>query len=227
MRQSQLEQLKSTLSRQIDGPARMAYAHLPVERKRQFIGIGTTNSGSYLLDIANRRFWPVHMQKFDIAWISANRDQLWAEAAAREAKGEAIRLPEALWPAASTQQDKRREIDPWEDTITHAIQDTPEFHDYRDGRSRVVTDRLWTALNLMNDRKDRHGQHRIAQIMQRLGFKPTSVRVSPERLQRGYVSIEPDWLTSMNQKQSAEHQDDAHEAVAARQPGEDEDDVPF
>lgn len=225
MRQSQLEQLKSTLSRQVDGPARMAYAHLPVERARQFIGIGTTNSGSYLIDIINRRFWPVHILKFDIVWIAAHRDQLWAEASMRESKGESIRLPEALWPEAGVQQEKRREIDPWEDTIVHAIQETPEFHDYRDGHSRVITDRLWTSLNLQNERKDRHGQHRIAQVMQRLGFKPTAIRTD-NKLYRGYVSLDPGWVERHYTKEQGESEHAQVEQVT-RQPGEEDEDVPF
>jgi hypothetical protein len=51
--------VESELSRQVDGPARMAYAHLPIERARQFIQIGTTNSKNYLADPTGaRRFWP-------------------------------------------------------------------------------------------------------------------------------------------------------------------------
>jgi len=230
LRQSMVEQLKSTLSRQVDGPARMAYAHLPVERPRQFIIVGTTNTGQYLIDSTGaRRFWPVNVKKFDIAWILANRDQLWAEACAREAKGDSIRLPEALWPDAGAQQEKRREVDSWEELISHAILDTAEFHDYRDGRSRVVTARLYTAINIPPERQDRLAGHRVSQIMQRLGFKPTAIRVSQERLQRGYVSLNPGWLDTFAAAQSKEHGDDAPVmmATSSRQPGDDEEDVPF
>src|SRR6185436_3179557 len=84
-RKSEIEQLKAMLSRQVDGPARLAYAHFPVERPRQFIIIGTTNSPAYLTDpTGGRRFWPIEVQAFRLDWIKANRDQLWAEACIRE-----------------------------------------------------------------------------------------------------------------------------------------------
>ncbi|MFA6315597.1 MAG: virulence-associated E family protein, partial [Candidatus Paceibacterota bacterium] len=98
-RKTEIEQLKAMLSRQVDGPARMAYAHFPVERPRHFILIGTTNSSAYLTDsTGGRRFWPMTVQRFNIALIKQHRDQLWAEATAREAQGESIRLREELWP---------------------------------------------------------------------------------------------------------------------------------
>jgi hypothetical protein len=62
------EQLKAFLSRQVDGPVRMAYARRPTKVPRQFILIGTTNATAYLKDsTGGRRFWPVRVQQFDIA----------------------------------------------------------------------------------------------------------------------------------------------------------------
>ena len=89
------EQVKSFLSRQTDGPVRLAYARLPTEVKRQFVVVGTTNERSgYLNDsTGGRRFWPVSVKRFDLAKLRHGRDQLWAEAAVREAeKGASIRL---------------------------------------------------------------------------------------------------------------------------------------
>lgn len=174
-RKTEIEQLKSMLSRQVDGPARMAYAHFPVERPRHFIIIGTTNSPAYLNDPTGaRRFWPMKVQRFDVAWIKANRDQLWAEAAAREAKGESIRLPEALWPEAAVQQEARREVDPWENAMRHALLGVAPSGD---GKRRIATESLWLALQIPVDRRDRYGALRISEIMQRLGFARTRVRL--------------------------------------------------
>ncbi len=82
-----IERLKSFLSRGTDGPVRMSYARIPIEMPRQFILIGTTNElTQYLLDsTGNRRFWPVLISQFDIHALERDRDQLWAEAACREA----------------------------------------------------------------------------------------------------------------------------------------------
>jgi predicted P-loop ATPase len=185
-RKAEVEQLKATLSRQIDGPARLAYAHLPVERKRQFVAIGTTNSAAYLTDPTGaRRFWPVRIARFDVQKILDNRDQLWAEAAYRESQGESIRLAEELWPVAAVEQDARREIDPWEGIIRNHLL-TIEVS--TDGKLRVVTEEIWQALGIQVERRDRYGSMRITEIMQRLGFVRSRVRPRGEAVQVGFVS---------------------------------------
>ena len=40
----------------------------------------------------NRRYWPIQVEDFKLDKLKADRDQLWAEAAAREAQGDSIRL---------------------------------------------------------------------------------------------------------------------------------------
>lgn len=194
-RKAEIEGLKAMLSRQVDGPARMAYAHFPVERPRHFIIIGTTNSAAYLTDsTGSRRWWPMVVQRFDVAWIRATRDQLWAEAAHREAAGESIRLPEHLWPAATEQQDARREIDPWETTIRALLLGVVPGSG---GRRRVVTDEVWNALGITTDKRDRGGALRISDLMQRLGFKRTRIRTSSDELHVGYVQVDNNLLGSI------------------------------
>lgn len=191
-RKTELEQLKAMLSRQVDGPVRMAYARVPVERKRQFVLIGTTNSDSYLNDpTGGRRFWPVRIyDTFDIEWIAQHRDQLWAEAAYREAKGESIRLHSRYWPEATIQQELRREIDPWEIDIRTLLIDrweaiptsTLEEHKV----VRVAYDEIWQALNLPVERRDFTCGRRINAIMNRFGMVGKSVRYSG-KVAWGYV----------------------------------------
>ncbi len=213
-KKAEIEQLKAMLSRQRDGPARMAYAHFPVQRPRHFIIIGTTNSSAYLTDsTGSRRFWPMAVRRFDIEWITKHRDQLWAEACVREAKGESIRLPEALWPHAGQEQDKRQEIDPWETILRRTLlKITPASDD----RRRVATSALWDALNVPSERRDRYGAIRISEIMSRLGFKRTRVRPDGEEVQVGYVQDTEDIELG-----GEKHVTD----VGSRTPGED--DVPF
>src|SRR5688500_19864162 len=118
MRKSEREHLKSMLSRQVDGPVRLAYARLPMSQPRQFVIVGTTNDHHYLQDpTGNRRFWPVRVEKFNLDYIYKNRDQLRAEAVVREARGDSIRLPESLYGAAGIQQERRRTADPWEEIL--------------------------------------------------------------------------------------------------------------
>jgi predicted P-loop ATPase len=189
-RKTEIEQLKAMLSRQVDGPARMAWGHFPIERPRHFILIGTTNSSIYLTDPTGaRRFWPLAItRRFDIAWIRRCRDQLWAEASVREANGEPIRLSEELWPEASQEQEKRREIDPWEDIIRRLLL-TPNDTTIilgGDDRLRVTAEALWQALGIPVERQDRTASLRVTDVMQRLGFKRTRVRPKGGDVQIGF-----------------------------------------
>src|SRR5262249_24212099 len=113
MKKTDVEHLKAMLSRRVDR-ARMAWGRLPIEAPRQCIIIGTTNRSEYLRDTTgNRRFWPVLVQGFDLAELRRDRDQLWAEASARESASENIRLARELWPAAAKEQQERLADDPF------------------------------------------------------------------------------------------------------------------
>lgn len=187
-RKADIDHLKSMLSRQTDGPARMAYARVPVERHRQFVIIGTTNSDIFIADPTGaRRFWPVKVKKFDAEGIARDRDQLWAEAVFREGRGESIRLPEELWSEASEHQEQRREIDAWEDILTKAARVIiPSVT----GKIQVATTVLWEALDIEVGRRDRHGARRISEIMQRLGFTRGNVRTD-DGVEVGYHRTTP------------------------------------
>jgi putative DNA primase/helicase len=80
--------------------------------------IGTTNDPQYLQDpTGNRRFWPFTPGEIDVEAVRRDRDQLWAEAAAAEAMGEVLIIPEGLWGAIEERQASRRIGDPWEDLL--------------------------------------------------------------------------------------------------------------
>ena len=68
-----------------------------------------------------RRFWPVVTGSIDLDGLRCDRDQLWAEAAQREARGDSISLPEALWRAAGEEQDRRKESDNWYELIANYL----------------------------------------------------------------------------------------------------------
>lgn len=175
MSPTKAEHLKAMLSRQVDGPVRLAYGRLPVEQPRQFIIIGTTNSYSYLTDLTgNRRFWPVRVERFDLGWIRENRDQLWAEAYSRVRNGGSIRLPQELWEQAELQQTRRLTGDPWENALTKA---------FCEEHMRVSPDEPWEVLGVTMERRDAKGQLRIATIMQKLGFRRMTV-VDPKTKHR-------------------------------------------
>jgi predicted P-loop ATPase len=114
MSQSDAPKLKAFLSRQVD-EARLAYARTTTVMPRQCIIIGTINeTGDYLNDpTGNRRFWPVRVERFDVHRVAADRDQLWAEAAAAESTGESIRLDPSLYEAAAIEQEQRTSEEPF------------------------------------------------------------------------------------------------------------------
>ena len=168
----EVEHLKQFLSAQTDGPVRMAYAREPVKEPRQFVMIGTTNQDVYLRDsTGGRRFWPVRVaisRMCDGPRVAGDRDQLWAEAAKREAEGESIRLPAALWPEAGKAQEERHEVDPWEELLADAL---------GQAEGRVLTDNLWRIVGVEREHRDQRGGTRLHGCMRRLGFARRQFKV--------------------------------------------------
>ena len=133
-----VNQLKGFLSRQRDRD-RVAYGHIPEEWARQFIVVGTTNKEEYLQDeTGNRRIWPVRIVQFDVIRLKADRDQLWAEAAHREAKGESIRLDPSLWPDAGAVQQERLTVDSYLEILGHHLAGIKH--------GKIAAADLWTLL---------------------------------------------------------------------------------
>ncbi len=155
------ETVKAFLSRRVDR-FRPPYGRGIVTQPRQCVFIGTTNRDEWLMDeTGNRRFWPVYCRTADPTWVSVNRDQLWAEAAAREAAGEAAWLDnDELQQEAARQQEKRVEHDPW----------TPEVRSYIKGKPEVVSDDVLRAVVLNVERRDRAAQMRVARILRLEGW---------------------------------------------------------
>lgn len=180
MSSSKVEHLKGMLSRQTDGPVRLAYGRIPVEQPRQFIIVGTTNSYSYLTDsTGNRRFWPIRVKGFDVSWILNMRDQLWAEAYEREAAGESIRLDPSLYEHAGIQQERRRAEDPWETKLSEVFD--------RGTRWRIVPDEVWVHLGVSIDRRDPRAQSRMVKALESLNFRRCSVKNSEGKVVKGFA----------------------------------------
>jgi putative DNA primase/helicase len=94
---------------------REPYGRRPVDRPRQCVFVGTTNHGEYLKDMTgNRRFWPVHANTVDLAYLAEIREQLFAEALHRYKAGERWHPSrEEENEFFAPEQDARRIIDPW------------------------------------------------------------------------------------------------------------------
>jgi predicted P-loop ATPase len=138
----------------IENWRRPAYGRNRVDRPRRNIFGGTTNDNKYLRDTTgNRRIWSVDLcgkGLIDLAGIARDRDQLWAEAAAIEASGEALTLPPTLWGVASIEQQARLTHDPWEDVIEHHLAMLPDKT--KDGKD-TVKDEYAVGINENGERE--------------------------------------------------------------------------
>ncbi|MGE0750817.1 MAG: VapE domain-containing protein [Variibacter sp.] len=162
MRRTDIEHLKAFLSRDIDR-ARMSYGRLLTEVPRQAVIVGTTNADEYLRDTTgNRRFWPVRIQQFDLDALRRDRDQLWAEAAQREAQGIGIRLDPKLWTAAAEQQAQRLTQDPYVDTLQIALGDY---------EGKISAAGVWEILDVKPGNRTQDQNNRLGQAMSTLGWK--------------------------------------------------------
>lgn len=163
MRQGGANHLKGLLSRTHD-KARMAYDRLEREVPRQCVIVGTTNDSRYLRDTTgNRRFWPVAVTGFDLDALRRDRDQLWAEAAAREAEGAPIRLDPALWGDAAAEQDARRVEDPFYESLHAALGEEAE------GKLRASD--AWSIVGKPPGMRTQDDNERLGDAMKRLGFE--------------------------------------------------------
>ncbi len=173
MKKGEVERIRSQLSRQSDR-ARMAYGRFPEERPRSFVMIGTTNASAnapYLADIdGNRRFWPVEVSHCDVAGFKSVRNQIWAEAAAREEAGESIRLPEELWAAAGREQHARAIGNAFTDKLVPIL-------GAREGILR--SDDAWTLVGVPLAQRD-YNAGKFGKAMSGLGWKRMQ-----RRLRRG------------------------------------------
>jgi predicted P-loop ATPase len=103
---------------------RLAYARSTIDLPRRGIFIGTFNPDNigYLTDsTGNRRFWPVLcLKRIDVAALTRDRDQIFAEAKVAYENGEPLFLTdEKIRNEAEAQADDRVEVDPWVEVIEH------------------------------------------------------------------------------------------------------------
>jgi predicted P-loop ATPase len=184
MRRGEIEHLKAFLSRRFDR-ARMAYGRLAIEVPRQCVIVGTTNSASYLKDVTgNRRFWPVSVNKFDLDALRRDRDQLWAEAAAREASGASIRLPETLWRDAAEVQEERLAQDPIYDALYEALGTVKN--------GKIAASSIWAILDVRPGTQTQDHNVRVGHAMRKLGWERAKNPLRFDgKLVRGYTKGDP------------------------------------
>jgi hypothetical protein len=212
IRRGDVETIKAQLSRQTDR-ARPAYGRAVIDTPRQCVFWGTTNDTTYLRDqTGNRRFLPVAVGRIDVAAIKRDRDELWAEASIAEGLDMDIMLPEELWEAAGVQQAARTQSDPWIDELANVAEHaarceranaklpSPDLPIYElcnvRGNPAQVSERIasrWllsTVLGITIDRQTPEHTHRLARVMEALGWSKRLIRFG-EYVCKGYVRRRP------------------------------------
>ena len=185
MRRADVEKIKAFASRTHDR-ARPAYGRRRVDAPRRCIFIATTNDDEYLQSqTGNRRFWPVKTGTIDIGALRRDRDQLWAEAAAVEAKGGSLMLPQDLWADASAAQDERRQHDPWDDVLANV---EGVLYPTDDGIQLewVKVQELLFQLEIKPDRATPETYRRLRRSMGRIGWRKGKHYFGGKHQQRGY-----------------------------------------
>lgn len=178
MRTGQVEHLKAFLSRQVD-IARAAYARMAVETRRQSVFVGTTNNDRYLRDdTGNRRFWPVKIERFDLPALSRDVDQLWAEAAVREAGGASICLHPSLYADAADQQEARRTEEPYVAVFREKLGEM-------EGKLKTID--AWTILNIPNGMRTQAHAERMGSALREHGWTRTKLRFGGPNPEYCYV----------------------------------------
>ena len=168
-----LDTVKSFVSRRVDH-YRPPYGRIARDFPRSCVFIGTTNDPQPLRDVENRRFMPIVCTQGNIAWITANRDQIWAEAVHRFKQGEKwwVDDPEVSHHCLEAQEGARMD-DAWEAILSDRLE----------GREQTTMEEAGDKLGIKSDRLDKSIQTRIGMVLATIGFRRKKIQ---ENGKRGY-----------------------------------------
>ena len=223
MSRTEVSNIKAFITRRVDR-FRPPYGRRVIERPRECIFVGTTNTNDYLKDPTGaRRFLPATVTKIDLDGLQRDRDQLWAEARVRYEEGVPWWFTEEYAEAAATakhEQEARYQEDAWEqpigDYLESRLHRPPDDPAYRITIERIFKDALDIADK---SRWDQKAKNTIARCLKRLGWKKKQVRVTI-RIQGKPVS-KPRWFYAREPTELELSQDaaaaKAEQAAAAAQ----------
>jgi len=176
------EAVKAFLTRRTDR-YREPYGRITRELPRRCVFGGSTNESQYLTDPSGgRRYWPLRTGFINISSLTADRDQLWAEALAMYRDGRPWHLSCDLELLARGRQESRRQEDTWYSILC----------DYMGAQCRADSDpwystvELLKALDLPAGAQGPGTARRLSAVMAELGYTPCRRRIDG-RQQRGYT----------------------------------------
>ena len=177
-RRADIESLKAFISRTDDGSVRLTWRHNPEPLPRRCIIVGTADRSDPLPPDHNlRRFVPVSLTSGDVgqllAFMDANRGQLWAEALHLYESGQDARLPDWLKEQQREATDAARPTD--------AIQDGVERY-LEDAHDQFTLEAVAYAIRLIDQPDDGAkitpaDQQRIGAALRHFGYQKARRRV--------------------------------------------------
>jgi predicted P-loop ATPase len=141
---------------------RPPYGHHMQRRHRQTILVGSTNEEQFLADASgSRRFIPIEVRQVDAEWISANRDQLWAEAVVRFDRGESYWYDMTEMTLLATSSERFQQTDAWDSLVLNYILDNKKT-------AVTMAEILTVCLMLPVGQINRAQEMRVAKILKGL-----------------------------------------------------------
>lgn len=160
---SDVENVKDWITRKNDF-YRGAYQRICEDHKRQSVLVGTSNSGEFLRDeTGGRRFHPVKVGQIDVEALRRERGQIWGEAVVRYLAGEPWHLSRDLERLAGIEQDARRVVDSWEESIGIFLNDRTAT--MGEDVNVAVGEILRDGLGLPLERHDQASQNRVVRAL--------------------------------------------------------------
>jgi hypothetical protein len=173
----EVERVKAFFSRRTDR-YRVAYDRTTQDHPRQCVFLGSSNELELIDRTGNRRFWPFEIVgPIDVAAITEDRDQLWAEAVHSYRAGVPWWLPPKIERIAQDQQEAFAEFDSWLEpldawTSEHTKRPTCAPADWKPPpftlADAMAGASLWVGGFSLCPKTE---QNRAANCLRRLGFR--------------------------------------------------------
>ncbi len=184
--------IKAFLDTRVD-MFRPPYGRTMLNFPRRCVFAGTTNEETFLRDdTGGRRFWPVDATGINVQLARENRDQYWAEALHRYKQGEIWWLQGIAEQKAKLEQERRRQVDPWEMTINNYLRKTAVDYDRRheEDYNTLTGERIFvtieevmkSGLELPVHQRKRGEAMRVGNILRNAGWERRQQRVNNQRV---------------------------------------------
>ena len=187
---SSVEMMKAFITRERE-IFRKPYGRAEINMRRPSVLVGTTNSSNFLNDpTGDRRFWVLEIpdnHSIDVAWVKANRDQLWAEAITLYTKGEEWWLTDQETKESNVHNSKFRRPDALWEAIIEFLHTNPTMAginphpNYEDDVGFTFNQLVTTGLDKKLADIRSYEAQAIVSHLTKLGFEKTRVRVNKKR----------------------------------------------